>query len=384
MHLTAIFREKGKTLKIYRLKFDIRQYLEHTQFKKAKKYIQSIADNYKKEEVQQDLQYIKDLVALSPTEYCIYQVSKMIWFFEIFRKRTINKIMVDFVKTAKNDYYIMNIRNIQHSRAKPENLERYEVRRLLYRDEAYKNSHLRQVAYFKVGDPAYYSRNVAKKQKQLDEIYERIKDEINLTMKVEEKTDPRPDHAFKVFHPDFTVGLTDIIEGRADADSASKALKKLYYKDYRKKGPLKPLRQEEVQKEREKALRNHQNYQRRHSKLWLYKKGLPSLGEQIYQSPFDLGQGLKRAKSLALLKGSDYRRKTERKTRLKRMLLNNFMAMECKKIGENEPTLGFSDLRLSSMEESSFPTAIPFRPGSGNSLLRKSQSSNKMTRFKLS
>lgn len=71
-HLTSIFREKNKPLKIYRMKFERQVYYNHTQFKKAKNYIQNLVDNYKKEEVQQDLLYVNELVKLSPTEYCIY------------------------------------------------------------------------------------------------------------------------------------------------------------------------------------------------------------------------------------------------------------------------------------------------------------------------
>jgi hypothetical protein len=174
-HITAIFREKKKPLKIYRMKFEREVYYNHTQFKKAKNYIQNLVDNYKYEEVHQDLLYVNELLNLSPTEYCIYQVSKIVWFFEILRKRSINKMMVDFSKSSEKEYWIMNIENIQHSVACPQNLERFSVKKIVYRDPEYTEAHLSHIIKAAKQDPLKQNPKIQKMTEKLNSIYENVK-----------------------------------------------------------------------------------------------------------------------------------------------------------------------------------------------------------------
>lgn len=237
-HMTSIFRKRKSPLKIYRMKFDVRVYKEHTQYKKAKKYIQNLADNYKKEDVLEDLLYIRELIQMSSTEYCIYQVCKMVWFFEIFRKRSINKMMVDFSRTSERDYWILDIQNIQHSKARPENLERFFIKKIGYREPNYLEEQLPEVKNFAL-EQDEISEAVARKVKMLDSMYEKMKSEINLKLTMKEKVDTKPDRSFKVMHPFFNVSLTEIVEGKTDTKKVIKNLKKMYYVDYKKKGPVK-------------------------------------------------------------------------------------------------------------------------------------------------
>ena len=72
----------------------------------------------------------------------------------------------------------------------------------------------------------------------MDTIYENMKDEIGLKLDFREVKDVLPDESFRRIHPEFGINLTDIVEGRVKRKEVIKAMRKLYYKDYRKKGAL--------------------------------------------------------------------------------------------------------------------------------------------------
>lgn len=137
-HITAIFREHNKFLKIYRLKFETRKYIDHPLYLKAKEYLRNLVNNHTEDNVLEDFAYTQKLEEMSPTNYCIYITCKLVWFFEIIRKRHISKMMIDFAKTAKDEYWIMGIKNIHHRQADPSNLKRFSIRRLEYRDPQFR------------------------------------------------------------------------------------------------------------------------------------------------------------------------------------------------------------------------------------------------------
>lgn len=104
-----------------------------------------------------------------------------------------------------------------------------------------------------------------RKVKLLDGIHEKIKREIGLKLDFKEIVDPGPDDSFKKIHPQFCFNLTDIVEGSVETSEAVKALKKLYFTDYRKKGMLNP-KSKPVPTKSEQELTKLKKYQNRFSR----------------------------------------------------------------------------------------------------------------------
>lgn len=214
-------------------------------------------------------------------------------------------MMVDFAKSSETEYWIMNIENIQHSIAKPENLDRFFVKKLVYRDPEYTKKHLSHIIKAAKSETTLQDPKIKKRIKQLDTIYENMKDEINLKLDFRDVKDTRPDDSFKKIHPDFDINLTDIVEGYVKKKEVINAMKKLYYKDYRKKGALDKIpKREKTLKEKE--IEKYNEFKNRFSRSWHMNNVengakwnhkmkpsvvLPSLKEIQYESPFlyDLG-----------------------------------------------------------------------------------------------
>ena len=51
----------------------------------------------------------------------------------------------------------------------------------------------------------------------------------------DEEYDPRPDEAFRVFHPHFNFRFNELLEGKVDRREALMHLKVLYYDDFMRK-----------------------------------------------------------------------------------------------------------------------------------------------------
>ena len=94
-----------------------------------------------------------------------------------------------------------------------------------------------------------------------------MKSEINLKLNFRDVKDRGPDESFKKIHPDFSINLTDIVEGYVKKEEVVRAFKKLYYKDYRKKGPLDKI-PEKKKTLQEKEMDKYEEFKNRFSRSW--------------------------------------------------------------------------------------------------------------------
>lgn len=324
-HLTAIFREPQNFLKVYKLKFITSDYKNHPLFLKAKNYLQDLQNNFNEDDVVADYVYVSKLVQSSPLNYCIYAASKIIWFFEIVRKRHIKKIMIDFVRTSEKEYWIKNIKNIHHCAGNPDNLARFYMKKIEYRDEAYKQKELHKLNRPIFMDIETWSSNKEKKFQQLEETCGPIRKALNDKIIVDEGFDDRPDKGFKLFHPHYNFTLTEFLENKVEKDKVIKQLATLYYTNYQKKGPY-PGPPDLVKKYKRHAPTQEEVESQKQmfffSRNKLFNEKNPPRKDISYHNPFINKRLVQRASSLKLLRGEStkgYRLKQVREEMINRL-----------------------------------------------------------------
>ena len=201
-NFTAILSEGHGKYDTYRFRYiDV----EHNNplSERCKDYILQLLDDYRPEHVLADKHMQKESSKRNITECCLRQAYKFVWFHEIFRQQHISKALFIFVKFKPNHYYLLDARNIHYRKSDPRNIRRYYVQRLNLRDPEYEKRELAKIMSDAYMEDEAKNEQVNRKLKQLNEIYEQDKRDINLDLYKVEPKDTRSDEVFALFHPEL-------------------------------------------------------------------------------------------------------------------------------------------------------------------------------------
>ena len=210
---------------------------------RCKDYVLQLLDDYRPEHVLADKHIQKESAKRNITECCLRQAYKFVWFHEIFRQQHISKALFIFVKFKPNHYYLLDARNIHYRRSDPRNIRRYYVQRLNLRDPEYEKRELAKVMSDAYMEDEQKNEQVSSRLKQLNEIYEQDKRDIDLDLYKVEPKDTRSDAAFALFHPelkDMNINLTDLTENNTVELAGVKEYFKSLYGDPLSKKNLSP------------------------------------------------------------------------------------------------------------------------------------------------
>lgn len=244
-HFTAILSEHDDNIDEYRCRYIAAEHENEPLFNHYKKYILQLCDNFTFEQIVADRQMQQEAAIHNPKAFCLMQVYKIFWFFEIFVGVHITKMLVCFVRKSATSYYIMDIRNIHYRQSDPTKIKHVNFEKIVVRSAEYAKQHLSHITSDAFMEDEVKKLEVERKKAKLDKIYEEQKRDINLDLYKKEPVDTRSDEAFALFHPTLAaanIKLSDLTDGNIELEGIQKYFKALYRTDaHIKKGRVENL-----------------------------------------------------------------------------------------------------------------------------------------------
>lgn len=246
-HFTAILSEHDNNIDEYRCRFIATEHENEPMFNHIKKYILTLYDNCTAEQILADREMQNAAAYSNPKTFCLMQIYKLYWFFEVFVGVHISKMLVCFVRKNAHSYYIMDIRNIHYKLSDPSKIKHVNYEKIIVRTSEYAKQNLANVLSDAFLEDEKKRKQVEKKKVLLDNIYEEQKKDINLDLYRKEPVDPRSDQAFAQFHPTLAaanIQLSDLTDGNVELEGIQKYFRNLYKTNsHIKKGKVQRLDQ---------------------------------------------------------------------------------------------------------------------------------------------